>query len=283
MGRSVAFVGMRQRPLTRAALLSVVFLLLLTSTAWGGRFEGRVVTRAGGPQRPVGGAEVRLVVVPPETVGYGADVENTDQVLETDARGRFRIDEMVIDASDGVRREALVRGSLLRIRIRAPGLPMLEEEVVYNGGVQRMTLLLRPAPRLVVRVLGRDERGLEAPLPDVRVYLTPRIEGEDDPLRGMHSVGVTDERGIALFEELNLKAFQGELERFAALEMGRDYIVEVRTPSYYVLHGETRLRDAYQGLELVLVPRSDTDVEDHTGIIRSNDKLLESGSVRRGE
>lgn len=271
----------RSGPLVGALLSFLLVMLVAGSASAAGWLQGKVVTRNDGPTRPVAGAEVHVEILPGGQAASYAPASTT--VVITDERGRFKIDRMVVDGRDGVRTEPLPEGATLRLRIQADGLPTLRREVVYRGGKQKLTLVLEQPPILIARVLGQDERGMEIALQDVRVFLTPLASGEpgDDPLAGMHAVGITDGDGVTLFDHVYPKALDRDSSRVSALVVGRPYVLEVRAPEYYVLRGTAELRAGVQGMELVLVPKSSTQVDDTSGVIREADKLLEAGSVRR--
>ncbi len=268
-------------PLVTSALALLLSLLFVAPALASGRIQGRVVTRDGGPAKPVAGAEVQVEITPAGAAGYLPGAAST-AVVTTDDKGRFVVDRMVIEENDGVRTEALPERANLRVRVRADGLPTLRTELLYRGGRQRLTLVLEQPPMLIARVLGQDDRGLEEPLADVRVFLTPMAAGTgEDPLSRMHAVGITDADGVAIFDHVYPKGLDGDPGRIAALVVDRPYLLEVRAPEYYVLRGTAELRAGVQGMELVLVPKSSTRVDDTSGMIREADKLIERGSIRR--
>lgn len=264
------------------SLLVLLFALLVTGpVAAAGLVQGKVVTRDGGPSKPVADAEVQVEIIPSGAASYLPGATST-AVVRTDDKGRFTIDRVVFDDEGGVRTEPLPEGATLRLRVRADGLPTLRKELIYRGGRQRLTLVLEQPPMLIARVLGRDDRGLETPLPDVRVFLTPMASSDkDDPLAEMHAVGITDVDGVTLFDHVYPKALDRDPGAISALLVDRPYVLEVRAPEYYVLRGTAELRAGVQGMELVLVPKSSTQVDDTSGMIREADKLIEAGSVRR--
>ena len=121
----------------------------------------------------------------------------------------------------------------------------------------------------------------EVPLDAVRIELRPQTAmdgGPRAPVDDLVGLGFTDAAGRFRVEELHSPSTQ---ESYPLLPRWT-YLVEVRTPGYYIFNGLIPYEARDEPWEFALQVK-EVDVTDDSGVIAPEDRSLQRGATRRGK
>lgn len=138
----------------------------------------------------------------------------------------------------------------------------------------------RAGPTIEGSVFGING-STELPLDSVRIELRPQTAmdgGPRAPADDLVGLGFTDAAGRFRVEELHSPSTQ---ESYPLLPRWT-YLVEVRTPGYYIFNGLIPYEARDEPWEFALQVK-EVDVTDDTGVIGPDDRSLQRGATRRGK
>lgn len=158
-----------------------------------------------------------------------------------------------------------------------PREPAPETEAKQDGPKKKRR---RAAPTIhgsVFGINGSDEVALDS----VRIELRPQTAldgGPKAPADDLVGLGFTDAAGRFRVEELHSPSTQ---ESYPLLPRWT-YLVEVRTPGYYIFNGLIPYEARDEPWEFALQVK-EADVTDESGVIAPEDRSLQRGATRRGK